>query len=139
MGKNDKKANPLDTPTMRKALDELIENGHQQLTATDKMTKDNVNTMVTALMRAVTVRDTEIRLTYKTTAMALCAWTWTLSAAEKTLAKHNLSHLLDKKKSSAFNIEFKNGSGIMFWTEEDISKEDPAVKPTQGKEGRACG
>jgi hypothetical protein len=113
--------NPYDNPKVREALAHFIEEGRKQLTETEKMTLDNVDTLVSALLKAIYEPGCEIRLTYRTTAMALCAWEWTLDAARKIAQKHGVPNLVDKEKCSAFDVEFTNGSGIMFWTEEDVT------------------
>jgi predicted RNA-binding Zn ribbon-like protein len=108
----EKKTNPYDTKHVRRALDAIIEEGKKDLTKTPESLRDNIDTLVKSLMRAMQTPDTEIRLTYKTTAQATCAWTWLTVAAQKY-------GVIDTERCSAFDIELKNGSGIMFWTEED--------------------
>lgn len=96
---------------VRKAMEDIVAEGRSSLTKTEKSTRDNIDALVTALMRAMQQPGCEIRLTYKTTAEATCAWTWMVSAVKK----HGL---LNQDKCSAFDVELKNGSGIMFWTDE---------------------
>lgn len=103
--------NPYDSATVRAALEKLVAEGRSSLTKTPKSTQDNIDTLVTALMRAIVEPGCEIRLTYKTTAEATCAWTWMVRACKD-------KGLMDSEKCSAFDVELKNGSGIMFWTDE---------------------
>ena len=98
-------------PWVREALEAIVSEGKAALTKTPKSTKDNVDTLVTALMRAMYEPGCEIRLTYKTTSEATCAWTWMVAACKgKGLIIHD--------KCSAFDVELINGSGVMFWTDE---------------------
>jgi hypothetical protein len=105
------KSNPYDNDGVRAALEEIVAEGRSALTKTPESTRDNVDALVTALLRAIQEPGCEIRLTYKTTAEATCAWTWMVSAAKK-------NGLLDQARCSAFDVELVNGSGIMFWTDE---------------------
>jgi hypothetical protein len=98
-------------PWVRAALEAIVSEGRAALTKTPESTRQNVDTLVSALMRAMQEPGCEIRLTYKTTAEATCAWTWMVAACKG-------KGLLDHGKCSAFDVELRNGSGIMFWTDE---------------------
>lgn len=108
-----KKVNPYDTKHVRRALDNIIREGAVELTQTEGMLKDHVDALVSALVRTISTPEIEVRLTYKTTAQATAAWTWL------TVAVQHLD-FLDIERCSAFDVELKNGSGIMFWTEEAV-------------------
>lgn len=108
------------TQNLRETLDKVIAEGVKQIQAAGEQV--HVKTLGDALFRAAMEPECEIRLTYKTTAMATAAWTWMVWAAEKM-------HLRDKKRSSAFDVELINGSGIMFWTDEGRPKIAQDVKP----------
>lgn len=99
--------------SIRDALDKLLDKGTEQLKADGE--KVHVQALGDALFRAATEPECEIRLTYKTTAMAAAAWTWMVWAADK-LGKR------DRERSSAFDVELTNGSGIRFWTDEGRPK-----------------
>lgn len=115
-----KQRNPYDSETIRQAINEICSEGQAALTRTPQATRDNVDTLISALMRAMTEPGCEVRLTYKTTAEAMCAWSWLLAACKgKGLVNH--------EKCSAFDVELVNGSGIMFWTDEN--------KPEKEKDG----
>ena len=103
--------NPYDTEAIRRALDVIIAEGNEELTAKPSTRQANVDALIDALLRAMGQPECEVRLTYETTAQATAAWTWMLVACQKT-------GLYDSAKSSAFDVELTNGSGIMFWTEE---------------------
>jgi hypothetical protein len=98
-------------PWVREALTAIVAEGKAALTKTPKSTKENVDTLVTALLRAMQEPGCEIRLTYKTTAEATCAWTWMVAACKG-------KGLIDHDACSAFDVELVNGSGVMFWTDE---------------------
>jgi len=103
--------NPYKSDWVRRALEEIVAEGKAELTKTPQALKDNIDTLVTALMRALREPECEIRLTYKTTAEATCAWTWMVAACQN-------QGVLNQPKCSAFDVELLNGSGIMFWTDE---------------------
>lgn len=92
------------------ALQKVYDEGRGELTQQDNL-RDHMATLQTALLRAAQVPATEIRLTFKTMARALVAWSWMLSAATS-------AGLFAAKKSGPFDVELINGSGIMFWTDE---------------------
>jgi hypothetical protein len=95
--------------SLKERLDQILDEGTEQLKAEGEQV--HVKALGDALFRAATEPDCEIRLTYKTTAMAATAWSWMLWASDKI-------GLRDKERSSAFDVELINGSGIMFWTDE---------------------
>lgn len=114
MTETTKKNEPYSTAEVRVAMEVLVEEGRSELTRTPKSLNDNVDVLVSALMRAMTEPGCEVRLTYKTAAEATCAWTWMVSACKgKGLINHD--------KCDAFDVELHNGSGIVFGTDEEKS------------------
>ena len=95
--------------SLKEALDQILTEGTEQLKADGE--RVHVKALGDALFRAATEPECEIRLTYKTTAMAAAAWSWMLWAADRLSMR-------DKERSSPFDVELTNGSGIMFWTDE---------------------
>lgn len=104
--------------TIDQALSKIYDEGREEMTQQDNV-RDHMRTLETALLRAAQQPGAEIRLTYKTTARALVAWSWMIVAAER-------AGFYDKARSSKFNVELTNGSGIMFWTDE--GREDETVR-----------
>ena len=99
--------------SLQEALDKILDEGTQQIKEAGEQV--HVKALGDALFRAAMHPETEVRLTYKTTAMAAAAWTWMIWAADRL-------EMRDKERSSAFDVELTNGSGIMFWTDENIAE-----------------
>lgn len=95
--------------SLKEALDKILDEGTEQLKAEGETA--HVQALADALFRAATEPECEVRLTYKTTAMAAAAWTWMIWAAGELKMR-------DEERSSSFDVELTNGSGIMFWTDE---------------------
>ena len=92
-------------------LTEMLDEGNKALLASEWGLKGHCETLTTAMLRAAQDAGVEIRLTYKSAEEAAAAWTWALSAAKK-------AKIYDLDKSKMFDIELKNGSGIVFGLDE---------------------
>jgi hypothetical protein len=97
--------------SLKEAINKILDEGTEQLKADGEQV--HVKALGDALFRAATEPECEVRLTYKTMAMAAAAWTWMIWAAEKMKMR-------DKERSLAFDVELINGSGIIFWTDEGV-------------------
>jgi hypothetical protein len=97
---------------LHRVLEEMLDEGNRALGASAWGFDGHCETITTALLRAVQQDCAEIRLTYKSASEAMAAWTWMLEAARKAL-------IFDENRSSMFDIELKNGSGILFAVEEN--------------------
>ena len=91
------------------AIAKIIDEGRDQI-HTDGL-KDHMDTLAETMFKVCMEGEVEVRLTYKTTAQAAAAWAWMIVAIKRV-------GMYDNKKSSAFDIELTNDSGIMFWTDE---------------------
>jgi hypothetical protein len=105
---------------VRAALQQIMSAGQEELTKSPRVFQDNVDTLTYAMYRALTQPESEVRLTYKTVEQATCAWTWVVAACKERGD-------MDAKKSSALNIELKNGSALVFKTEKGNDRDDRGV------------
>ena len=101
--------------SIQETLDEILEEGAVELKkeGLDK----HVEALSDALFKVMIEPECEVRLTYKTTAQAMAAWTWMIWAAKRM-------DLYDVDKSFAFGIELTNGSGLRFFTEENSTPKE---------------
>jgi len=106
-----------DRQAVRAALQQIMATGQEQLTKSPRALQENVDTLTYALYQAITEPESEVRLIYKTIEQATCAWTWVVAACKGRGD-------VDVEKSSALNIELKNGSALVFRTEKDGEGDD---------------
>lgn len=111
------------------AIVKVLDEGRDEIHAAGL--KDHMDTLSSSLLKACMEPETEIRLTYKTTAQAMTAWSWMIVAAKRM-------DRFDAEKSSAFDVELTNGSGIMFWTDEDVPVEEKGTESARTEEGASA-
>jgi hypothetical protein len=99
------------------ALERVLEEGTREIK--EDGLQGHLDALGQALWRVATEPECEVRLTFRTTAQAAAAWSWMIWAVKKM-------EMFDAEKSSAFDVELTNGSGLMFWTDEGRPEAAPS-------------